>query len=473
MKKFNFNFKSIVQSKARWLLTLIAILTLGVGQMWADPYIEAFGLQFYESSTNRYFKTGSEIKNDLAFGDKTSDFKLVYIYANAKKNGGNLCGAMYFKWWLEGTDGASNSGGVGYTSNSWSGDYCYEKFGTENGSSALNGLDFVKNRRPGNYTFKFYFSFEGNNSSSGCGTWYDCKYSGGDFKFTYTIPDPTVTITGASSLVAGTSTDIQATITNYPVGSKITKVRVTGNLASAQETTGSATSMTVSSVTPNASGSNGITVEVTVKFGTGGTKTYTTQYNVSPPAVSDFTITPSGSGYLSSGSGTSGSPYLVAYNSTITFSLSGATKAYADGNANAEYSVNGGSSYGTTSTYTSKNCSTTSSDKQNYVFKARLKNTTTSSLVGAVKSKTVYYQVPTYAITLHDNNGGSHNGSATAWYGRTDLTNKTAPTRTGYSVSGYYGEAGLSNYIADASGNLQKNHLQQHFMRNGQRTNMM
>lgn len=30
----NFNFKSIVQSKARWLLTLIAILTLGVGQMW-------------------------------------------------------------------------------------------------------------------------------------------------------------------------------------------------------------------------------------------------------------------------------------------------------------------------------------------------------------------------------------------------------------------------------------------------------
>lgn len=35
MKKFNFNFKSIVQSKARWLLTIFAILTLGVGQMWA------------------------------------------------------------------------------------------------------------------------------------------------------------------------------------------------------------------------------------------------------------------------------------------------------------------------------------------------------------------------------------------------------------------------------------------------------
>ena len=30
----NFNFKSIAQNNARWLLTLIAILTIGVGQMW-------------------------------------------------------------------------------------------------------------------------------------------------------------------------------------------------------------------------------------------------------------------------------------------------------------------------------------------------------------------------------------------------------------------------------------------------------
>ena len=33
MKNFKLNFKSIVQRKARWLLTIIAILTLGVGQM--------------------------------------------------------------------------------------------------------------------------------------------------------------------------------------------------------------------------------------------------------------------------------------------------------------------------------------------------------------------------------------------------------------------------------------------------------
>ena len=47
MKHLNFNFKSIVQRKARWLLTLIAILTLGVGQMWAL----SDGETWYEGNT--------------------------------------------------------------------------------------------------------------------------------------------------------------------------------------------------------------------------------------------------------------------------------------------------------------------------------------------------------------------------------------------------------------------------------------
>ena len=39
MKNINFNLKSIVQSKARWLLTILALLTLGVGQMWGTNYL--------------------------------------------------------------------------------------------------------------------------------------------------------------------------------------------------------------------------------------------------------------------------------------------------------------------------------------------------------------------------------------------------------------------------------------------------
>lgn len=437
----------------RMFYVISILFTFGVGQMWAgEPYIEEFGIQFYESSTNRYFKTSTEIKNSLAFGNKTSDFKIVYIYANAKKNGGNLCGAMYFKWWLEGTDGDSNDGGVGYTSNSFSGDYCYEKFGTENGSSALDGIDLVQNRRPGNYTFKFYYSFEGNKDNNwACGQWFDCKYSNGDWKFTYTIPDPTITITGASSLVAGTSTNIQASISNYPVGSKITKVRVTGNIASAKETTGSATSLTVSSVVPNASGSNGITVTVTVKFGTGGTKDYTYQYNVTPPAVSDFTISAT-SGRLG-GSGTSENPWLVTYNGSLTLGLSGATKAYADGNASPQYSTDG-TNYGTTGSYISKtHSSITETTNQNWKYKARLKNNS-SALYGSVKEKTVYWKVSTSSVTLHKN-GGSSNGSATATHGRNTLASIYAPSKTGYNVEGYYTNEACTTKVATSAGALQ------------------
>ena len=51
MKNFKFNFKSIVQSKARWLITLIAILTLGVGQMWASNFYSP-KIYFNNSSLN-------------------------------------------------------------------------------------------------------------------------------------------------------------------------------------------------------------------------------------------------------------------------------------------------------------------------------------------------------------------------------------------------------------------------------------
>ncbi len=35
MKNKHSNFKSIVQQKARWVFTIFALLTLGVGEMWA------------------------------------------------------------------------------------------------------------------------------------------------------------------------------------------------------------------------------------------------------------------------------------------------------------------------------------------------------------------------------------------------------------------------------------------------------
>ena len=57
MKKTSFNLKSIVQKSARWLLTLIAILTIGVGQMWADKNFwsqNAWNLKYYNGGSDTW-----------------------------------------------------------------------------------------------------------------------------------------------------------------------------------------------------------------------------------------------------------------------------------------------------------------------------------------------------------------------------------------------------------------------------------
>lgn len=67
------------------------------------------------------------------------------------------------------------------------------------------------------------------------------------------------------------------------------------------------------------------------------------------------------------------------------------------------------------------------------------------------------YSAKTYAITLSDNNGGVHNGSATATYNSNTLTGITAPEKEGNSVVGYYKEVEYTTLVADAEGNLQAN----------------
>ncbi len=61
MKNFNLNFKSIVQSKARWLLTIIAIVTLVVGQMWANYNCNWYGNVFFRAPDNWDLSTNKVI----------------------------------------------------------------------------------------------------------------------------------------------------------------------------------------------------------------------------------------------------------------------------------------------------------------------------------------------------------------------------------------------------------------------------
>lgn len=56
-----------------------------------------------------------------------------------------------------------------------------------------------------------------------------------------------------------------------------------------------------------------------------------------------------------------------------------------------------------------------------------------------------------------DKNGGDAHGQYTATYDATTIAINTMPTRTGYSVEGYYKEEGCTNKVATAAGVLQAN----------------
>ena len=412
------------------------ILLMGVSNAWAgDPYISGFGLQFRDDG-GTWFKTGTKGGDgimDLDLGSKTN-LKIVYIYANGNKNGGNLCDNNYFKYGISGTTPTENWGGTRHSNVDW-GTPTY-KWGTENNQNAF--IDLVQNRKPGNYSMEFIFSVEGNSNSNSCGKWYDCKYSNGNWKFTWSIPDPTITITGADALVVGTSTNIKATMSNYPIGSTISKIQVSGNTTS-KSATGSTDNLTVSSVTPNASGKNGITVTVTVKFGTGGTKNYTYTYNVTPPAVNNFKVTASN---VVSGTGTSGDPYIIACGKTTTLTVSG-SKASTDANSSL-YAKFGNNTYSSTLT---KNL-TPNSTKQSIQVKAKYYNSKDDLSGAETTTQTIYYRAQTFAVNITSSGNGTVNPSGTQQVGATPVS-ITATPNLGYAFKQWEVTGGAQ--VADAT----------------------
>lgn len=70
---------------------------------------------------------------------------------------------------------------------------------------------------------------------------------------------------------------------------------------------------------------------------------------------------------------------------------------------------------------------------------------------------TAQWTPKSYTITLHDNVSGDNNGSASVQFDGTALTSIVAPTRVGYTLEGYYAEAGCTNKIATDAGALQPN----------------
>ena len=173
--------------------------------------------------------------------------------------------------------------------------------------------------------------------------------------------------------------------------------------------------------------------------------------SVLPPALSSFTITPTGA---VAGSGTSGDPYIIPYGGDLTLVSSGGTKARTDANSSVRFSLNN-STWGTTSTYTTKEITNvTSTDVASVNLYAKCYNST-ASLSGAVKTQTIYYRAAALnTITLNKGTGGTSAGEMTIREYATEYASYTAATKTNWSLKGYYTASSDGTQIIDKDGNL-------------------
>lgn len=268
--------KQSPQRFARFAAMLIMLLTIGLGQMWADNagfFDKGAGIITYSknegSDTNHSVdKTGSSTSD---FGTVTSFWLKGWQIKMWKNNGGNVCdyGKMYYRIYL-----TSGSGGSFTTldkaSTTWSvpkTNHIYHNGGSLN-TNLLSGLV------GGVYYFEFYFKAQGNwNSGSGCDDQYLSNGSSNyKIKFKY---DPKYTVTvsaGSNGSVASTS----VTAGNIDAVTLPTATANTGyhfnnwTTASSNLTLGNTTSATAGTVKARAAGT------VTANF---AANTYTVAYN--------------------------------------------------------------------------------------------------------------------------------------------------------------------------------------------------
>ena len=162
---------------------------------------------------------------------------------------------------------------------------------------------------------------------------------------------------------------------------------------------------------------------------------YVLKYKIAPPAVSDFTITPSGEGYVS-GSGTEEDPYIMKHDAgDLVLTMSG-SQAHTDANSSAQYYDGSSWSESATKTIAYANGLTT---KQSITLKMKYNNST-ASLDGAISEKTVYYQresTNTVSASASPTEGGSVIPSLSTTTGQKSGIAISASINTGYTFSGW------------------------------------
>ena len=406
---------------------LALLLTCGVGQMWAgDPYIGQFGVQFRDDNgtTWKVSTSGDNCINGFDFGSKTN-FKIVRIYANGYCNYGNLC-TDYMWWQYEITRGGEQVQDWFSMSRDAVGDWnnCNPVsyyWGEENSETAR--IDLVSNLLPGGYQMNFLLKFTGN-SGSGCGVDYYCKYSGNNWYFNWTIPDPTISFTANHTPVKGQPVTLTTEVSNWPTGMTVKSVTYKHNGTTISTPSSSLTSTSYTH-TPTVAGDDIYSVEVVCTFGTAGDVTYTEYLDV----TDSYTVT---YGSHANGSFTIAVPNIAAASSNEPAASGQTVTLAATGNTGYELS-----------SWTIKKTSDASDVTSSVSLSSSSTTPATFTMPGYGVTVDAAFVGKHYDVTLNPDNNNSTSTIYPQYTAAMPSTLKggsalSAPTYSGYAFQGYY-----------------------------------
>lgn len=390
------------RGSARWLITLIALLILGVGQMWADNeynkrylYVNSSDCSWWTDASsqpalNAYFNTNcsddwAAFKGE-ADGELTSTSWYIDLY-------GMHASYLYFRGFKIERHPKS-------TENYWNA----VTAGAE-GNSAKNCLWI--NSDGNGMTWGYYAPPMSASTLSDNGTTLSWGGSGTSVS-PYLIPtSSTIKLTASS-----TSSVSDATMTAYyQYKDDGTEIR-SGSTTATYDYTASSTTGT----------SHIITVEAYNDYNSGS---YTGTHLASS-AIYYETRT----------------PYTISYDKGTNGTGTRASETKLKG---VNFTLPNSAVF-TRTGYTHTSWATSDGGSTAYALGG-------SYTTDAAQTFYPVWTAKTYSITLSKNGSGSADGSATATYDG-GLSSISAPTYSGYHVEGYYKEAELTNKIANSDGTL-------------------
>ena len=403
---------------AKVLTTLTLLLTLGVGQMWAGQgyngeshvYLNVDGTTKYYKVSPESWPTGSSLPGTWGGVLKDQTFNKVLniqIKGGAvggwTENGGNISGNLYYK----------------VTNNTTT---------PSSGWTTVGGINANYTTKSGNNCFRYKNDYSVNVTPTTPGTYYlHIKIVDG----ASTNRTSYVKLTVPSFTVAGSSTVL---------GSNWSATDTDNDMTFSSGTT---YTLTKSNVTL----STGTTYECKVVLNhdwdagsyPGSNKTFTVDAN------GHYNVTFSFNASSKAVDVSTTRLYAVIYNDNDKTSGSVPATSYHANGATVTVPSNSGSLAKTGYSFGGWNTNS-SGTGTNY--------TAGSGTFTMGSSDKNLYAKWTQTVTLHDNNGGNNNGSATATYNKSGNLTPTAPTRAGYTVEGYYAEPECTNKVMSANGSL-------------------